>query len=204
MGEPTAILLNTFNPKAYLQVVEALLNFAELGDWRAALERTIPERKRGSVAGSGAAGPSTGVLGPHPSTMDPTQAGASALPAEVSREESSAAAAAGVASAPEGPVGPVEGPSEGALGAASAEGPSTSNGGAHAAAAAEGSDATVPGGPTGGPTTGGSEFSNGAPAGGLTDGAGAEAMGNGRGQGPSEEEPAQKKPRIDPADLAVD
>lgn len=185
-------------------MVEALLNFAELGDWRAALERTIPERKRGSVAGGGAAGPGTGVAGPHPSTMDPTRAGASALPAEVGREESSAAAATGVASAPEGLAGPVEGPSEGALGAASAEGPSTSDGGAHAAAAAKGSDATVLGGPTGGPTTGGSGYSNGASAGVLTDGAGAEAMGNRRGQGLSEEEPAQKKPRIDPANLAVD
>ena len=71
------------------QVVEALLKFSELRDWRAALEHIIPGRKRSDVAGAGASAAAEADCDP-----DPSPASAPAAPAEGQSAPGTASAAA--------------------------------------------------------------------------------------------------------------
>lgn len=195
------------------QVVEALLKFSELRDWRAALEHIIPGRKRSDVAGaSGASAAAEADCDP-----DTSPASGPAAPAEgQSAPETSSAAAA--AQEPAGADSCMEGREEGVPGA-SGRGIAVDESQPGAAvpvaeAAAAGLDATEPAveaagraagamaeasateAPSVGPSAdkqGGAAADEGlAEASGVAKGARAAAE-------PSVHEPAQKKPRIDAA-----
>lgn len=197
------------------QVVEALLKFSELRDWRAALEHIIPGRKRSDVAGAGASAAAEPDCDPNPSP-----ASGPAAPAE----GQGAPGTASVAAADQEPAGAItcmEGRVEGAPGLSSrgtkvneyppgagapvAEAPAAGLDTAEPAvgAAAEAAGATAEASAAEAPAVGASADDRGGGA--AVEGLGmpAEASGVAKGARAAAEtcvdEPAQKKPRINAA-----
>ena len=187
------------------QVVEALLHFAELGDWREALERTIPSRKRSAPAGGAAA-----------AEEDDEAADDPAAPAAAGNAESDdaggacgsgaalASSSGGEATRPDGE--PANGSTEPTAGPA-APGERGSGGGGAAAAGEAGAGRGGPG--PGGASGSGAGRALGEGGAGLPPEAAEEAAGpacgKGAAAGASSDEPAVKKPRLDPpASVAVD